>query len=318
MDRKLFFSYIQNMQQNNQEMTGFQNSMRKNSWQKPKSLYEMNGGGHVNQGDFDREDAARQPARRADEEGLNALLVRPKGKDGKPVMDKDGKPVLSDVEDLAIQAHQEWLSSDGTGHPADSIGEAEATDILSDHRSWRSLSDSARDHARRYFMAHLSDIHDSHKSMVDQDEEDMKTDALQKQGRYESYNRLSEARLRTGSPASYGPGNVFGRELWDKNQLGRVVARLMDPNDDIHNPENVELKGSLMRVINDKGVTPHLQTLSASNVAKISGGESFELLGAPANDPTKTGPGTPSANVDDLRKYIEYKNSGVYRFNKPK
>jgi hypothetical protein len=28
------------MQQNNQDMTGFQNSLRKNSWQKPKSLYE--------------------------------------------------------------------------------------------------------------------------------------------------------------------------------------------------------------------------------------------------------------------------------------
>ena len=300
------------MQQNNQDMTAFQNSMRKNSWQKPKSIYEMNGGGHVNQGDFDREDAARQLGRDADEAGLNALLVRPKGKDGKPVMDKDGKPVLSDVEDLAIQAHQEFVANNGTGHHG--IGEEEASDILSNHPRWESLSDSARKHATDTLISHVNDIHNSHMSMLDQDAVDMTTDALQKQGRYESYDRLSEARLRTDTPASY-PGNVFGRELWDKNELGRVVARLMDPNDDIHNPENSELKGSLMRVINDKGVTPHLQALS---VGKISGGESFEVLGAPANDPTKTGPGTPSANVDDLRKYVQYKNRDVYRFNKPK
>lgn len=276
MDRKLFFSYIQNMQQNNQDMTGFQNSMRKNSWQKPKSLYEMN-----------------------DEQGLKAIRA--------------------DLKDIAAQAHQEWLANDGTGHPRDSVGEAEATDILRDHRSWRSLSDSARDDARRDFMAHLSDIHDSHMSMLDQDEEDMRTDAFEKQGRYESYNRLSEARLRTGSPASYpgsrSRGAVLGRESQAKMELGRVVSRLMDPNDDIHNPENAELKGSLLRVVNDKGLTPHLQAL---NVDKISGGESFEVLGAPANDPTKTGPGTPSANVDDLRKYVQYKNRDVYRFNKPK
>ena len=146
MDRKLFFSYIQNMQQNNQDMTGFQNSMRKNSWQKPKSLYEMNGGG--------------------DEQGLKAIRA--------------------DLKDIAAQAHQEWLANDGTGHPRDSIGEAESNDILRDHPSWRSLSDSARDDARRDFMAHLSDIHDSHMFMLDQDEEDMRTDAFEKQNRYES------------------------------------------------------------------------------------------------------------------------------------
>lgn len=279
MDRKLFFSYIQNMQQNNQDMTGFQNSMRKNSWQKPKSLYEMNN----------------------DEQGLKAIRA--------------------DLKDIAAEAHQEWLANDGTGHPRDSIGEGEANDILRDHPSWRSLSDSARDDARLDFMAHLSDIHDSHMSMLDQDEEDMRTDAFEKQNRYESYDRLSEARLRTGSPASYpgviSRGAVLGREVTAKYELGRVVARLMDPNDDIHNPENAEIKGSLLRVVNDKGVTPHLQATSAS-VGKISGGESFEVLGAPANDPTKTGPGKPSANVDDLRKYVQYKNRDVYRFNKPK
>ena len=61
MDRKLFFSYIQNMQTNNPDMTGFQNSMRKNSWQKPRSIVEMNiPSGHVYQDAFDAEDRRRQ------------------------------------------------------------------------------------------------------------------------------------------------------------------------------------------------------------------------------------------------------------------
>ena len=143
MDRKLFLSYVQNMQQNNPDMIAFQNSITKNSWQKPRSIVEMN-----------------------DEQGLKAIRA--------------------DLKDIAAQAHQEWLANDGTGHPRDSIGEAESNDILSDHRSWRSLSDSARDDARLDFMAHLSDIHDSHMSMLDQDEEDMRTDAFEKQNRYES------------------------------------------------------------------------------------------------------------------------------------
>ena len=145
MDRKLFLSYVQNMQQNNPDMIGFQNSITKNSWQKPRSIVEMRGGG--------------------DEAGLKAIRA--------------------DLKDIAAQAHQEWLANDGTGHPRDSIGEAESNDILRDHPSWRSLSDSARDDARRDFMAHLSDIHDSHMSMLDQDEEDMRTDAFEKQNRYE-------------------------------------------------------------------------------------------------------------------------------------
>ena len=146
MDRKLFFSYIQNMQQNNQEMTGFQNSMRKNSWQKPKSLYEMNGGGHVYQGDFDREDAARQLGRDADKLRSDRS-------------DKSLEYIRKDLKSIAAEAYQEWLANDGTGHPRDSIGEAESNDILRDHPSWRSLSDGARDAARRDFMDHLSDIH---------------------------------------------------------------------------------------------------------------------------------------------------------------
>ncbi|MFM2190167.1 MAG: hypothetical protein RL491_553 [Bacteroidota bacterium] len=166
MDRKLFLSYVQNMQQNNPDMIAFQNSITKNSWQRPRSIVEMNGGGHVNQGGFDAYDRMQEPARRADEEGLKAIR--------------------SDIKDIAAKAHEDWLANDGTGHPSDSVGEAESTDYLNDHPSWKNLSDSARDDVRSEFMAHLSDIHDSHMNMLNQDEEDMRTDAFEKQGRYES------------------------------------------------------------------------------------------------------------------------------------
>ena len=181
MDRKLFLSYIQNMQQNNQDMIGFQNSMTKNSWQKPKSLYEMNGGGHVFQGDFDREDAARQPARNADEAGLKAFLERPKGKDGKPLKNKDGTPVLSDVEDLAAQAHQNFVDSGGTGHHG--IGKAEAHDILRGHGSWGSLSGSAKDTVVDEFITILNGIHDDHMASQEYDGRLLAADAAMKRNR---------------------------------------------------------------------------------------------------------------------------------------
>lgn len=147
MDRKLFLSYIQNMQQNNQDLTGFQNSIRKNSWQKPRSIHEMNGGDHA-------------------------------------------KSIRSDLKDLAAKAYGEFLDNDGTGHPKDTFGKAESYDYLSQHPAWRNLSDSAKDDIHRDFIAHLGDIHDSHMDSTieqhgpNQDEMDMYTDALQKQGRF--------------------------------------------------------------------------------------------------------------------------------------
>lgn len=177
MDRKLFLSYVQNMQQNNPDMIGFQNSITKNSWQKPKSLYEMNGGGHVYQGDFDREDAARQLGRDADKQRSD-------------LSKKSFGRIMDDVKGIAAKAHEEWLANDGTGHPFDTFGEAESTDYLNDHPSWKSLSNDAKHDVRRGFMAHLGDIHDSYVDSIiaqhgpDQDTEEMKVNALQKQGKF--------------------------------------------------------------------------------------------------------------------------------------
>lgn len=313
MDRKLFFSYIQNMQQNNQEMTGFQNSMRKNSWQKPKSLYEMNGGGHVNQGDFDARDRMQEPARRADQEGLNALLVRPKGKDGKPLKNKDGTPVLSDVEDLASEAHAEWLANDGTGHHG--IGKEEAHDILRGHSSWRSLSDSARDTAVGEFMTILNGIHDDHMATQAASEEAAGRDWYADRGMThgDPHNPLREAVLRTGAPGSYTgtKGDVNYRQIYRTSRAGRVLTSLMDPTHPINNdPAHADERESLIRALTDMGYFPHKQT----NVTygKVSGGDKIEFLGAPANDPTRTGPETASANVQDLRRYAKFADKRMY------
>ena len=161
MDRKLFLSYIQNMQQNNADMIGFQNSMTKNSWQNPKSIYEMHGGGHVNQGDFDREDAARQLGRDADEQKSN-------------LSKKSLERIRENLKDVALDAYQDWLENDGIGHPRDifgstisSHGKEESIDYLASHdktkHDWRNLDDDARSAAIRGFRYHLGGIHEKKK-----------------------------------------------------------------------------------------------------------------------------------------------------------
>jgi hypothetical protein len=165
MDRKLFFSYIQNMQQNNQDITGFQNSMRKNSWQKPKSLYEMNGGGHVNQPAFDARDREREMYRKAGSEALSRI----------------------DFQDLAAQAHKDYLETGGKGDIKDVI----ATVDPSLYIPFRELPSHAHDDAHEAFKEALYGEHESHMRALhaadekdDQDTMDMYTDALQKQGKF--------------------------------------------------------------------------------------------------------------------------------------
>lgn len=98
------------------------------------------------------------------------------------------KAIRADLKDMAAKAHQEFVDNDGTGHHG--IGDAEATDYLRDHPSWRSLSDSARDDAVSDFISHVNDIHDSYVESTiaqhgpDEDEEEMKVNALQKQGKF--------------------------------------------------------------------------------------------------------------------------------------
>lgn len=140
MDRKLFLSYVQNMQQNNPDMIAFQNSITKNSWQKPRSIVEMHGGGHVYQGDFNARDRMEEPARRANEEGLKAIM--------------------GDVRNIAAEAYQEFLANGGkrrSGHHG--FSNAEATDYLREHPSWKNLSDNARDDVIGEFIEHIGVMH---------------------------------------------------------------------------------------------------------------------------------------------------------------
>ena len=193
MDRKLFFSYIQNMQQNNQDMVGFQNSMRKNSWQKPKSIYEMNGGGHVYQGDFDREDAARQLGRDADKQRSD-------------LSKKSFERIMDDVRGIAAKAHEEWLANDGTGHPFDTFGKEESTDYFNGHPNWNSLSKDAKDDVLSSFMDHLGDIHNDHlhkkknekSKLKEQTEEDAMIDQYEadREGEISADERLANIRHR--------------------------------------------------------------------------------------------------------------------------
>jgi hypothetical protein len=157
MDRKLFFSYIQNMQQNNQDMIGFQNSMRKNSWQKPKSLVEMNGGGHVNQAAFDAEDRRRQSFEDAAEREI-------KGVDFADVAEKAYNDLIPQIQgrfhgfshdpDKAYSGVETYTASNGNViYPID------AGAHLSGHVS-RGISDMASEMARERFMDALNKHHD--------------------------------------------------------------------------------------------------------------------------------------------------------------
>jgi hypothetical protein len=171
MDRKLFFSYIQNMQQNNQDMIGFQNSIRKNSWQKPRSIVEMNiPSGHVYQDAFDAEDRRRQSFEDAAEREI-------KGVDFADVAEKAYNDLLSGANDLTpVQG-----TFDGFAHDPDAFHRGEgkytvksrftktpresvivpidAGVHLGEHLP-RGISDKAKEMAHERFMDSLNKHHD--------------------------------------------------------------------------------------------------------------------------------------------------------------
>jgi len=157
------------MQQNNQDMTGFQNSMRKNSWQKPKSLYETN------------DDEYQVPERDFDEEEVM-------------------KKIRDELPDLAAEAHKQFLEDDGTGHPKDYWGKPESRDLLATHKNienkWHFLSDSGRDDLVGDFRAHIDDIHAAHMASKSKLKEETEEDAII--ARYEAHKEdeiLTDERL---------------------------------------------------------------------------------------------------------------------------
>jgi len=148
--------------------------MRKNSWQKPKSLYETN------------DDEYQVPERDFDEEEVM-------------------KKIRDELPDLAAEAHKQFLEDDGTGHPKDYWGKPESRDLLATHKNienkWHFLSDSGRDDLVGDFRAHIGDIHAAH--MADQEAagRDWAADRGMTHGD-DPHNPLREAVLRTGNPAS--------------------------------------------------------------------------------------------------------------------
>jgi hypothetical protein len=151
MDRKLFLSYIQNLQTNNPDMIGFQNSMTKNSWQKPRSIVEMSGGGHVHQDAFDADDRRRQSVE--DEE--QARVDR----------------ILSSVEfaNAVKEHHRDTMSDGGSFEPG----------FVIDQLNLGPISDNER------YMLHsgIKDLlHDL--GGPDENETEMQVSALQRQGKF--------------------------------------------------------------------------------------------------------------------------------------
>lgn len=202
MDRKLFLSYIQNLQTNNPDMIGFQNSMTKNSWLKPKSIVEMNGGGHVYQDAFDAEDRRRQrfeDAAKKEIEGIDFADVAEKAYNDLLSGANDLTPVQGPFDGFAHNPDafhrgegKYTVKSRFTKTPRESvIVPIDAGVHLGEHLP-RGISDMAAEMAHEKFMDALNKHHDSQmraqKSAeqyeADEDLRDMQVNALHRQGRF--------------------------------------------------------------------------------------------------------------------------------------
>lgn len=172
MDRKLFFSYIQNMQTNNPDMTGFQNSIRKNSWQKPRSIVEMNiPSGHVNQGDFDREDLARERQTSRAERAIQGIKFKKAAEEAynhlhNPDNPLDLEPITGSFEGFthnpdALHRGDARITVKSTG---DSLVPIDAGLHLDGYLP-RGISDEAREMAHERFVDALNKHHDYIKAM---------------------------------------------------------------------------------------------------------------------------------------------------------
>ncbi len=365
MDRKLFLSYIQNLQTNNPDMIGFQNSLRKNSWQKPRSIVEMNGGGHVNQDEFDAEDRRRQSVEDAvkrEVEDLTSPRLTAKGtlaflaaqRAGKSkdeiaaIKASHSKPNV-DLDEIADSAYHELVYGkddmpgiEGEFHGFEQnpnafhSGQAprEITHPLSSSKGKRfapvdagvhleghlpkGISDEAREQIHGMFVDALNRKHDSQMSAqkaaeeyeADQDLTDMQAHTLERQGR----TLKTEATLRTHPPMAYGDISTYMRQMDRTYDVSRITDALMDPTHPINaDPANADEKNSLIRVLTDMGHFIHKQSVLDTDLKDMGSDLGKEFTGPSARDTTKTGPGTQSANVQDLRRFVKFKDRRVYQ-----
>ena len=348
MDRKLFLSYIQNLQTNNPDMIGFQNSMTKNSWQKPKPLFEMEKKSPFNE---------KKRLSSVETEIFNLthpvlsntghILVGKAIEDGKSKEEIDAireanKRPMVDFAKIAQEVYPGLVqrikgefhafeqnpdaSDDERGpreitHPMSMfkgkrIAPIDAAEHLEGHLP--EISDEARNMAHEMFVDHLNKEHESQmrgqkaaeQYEADQDLADMQAHTLHRQGR----TLKTEATLRTHPAMAYGDISTYMRQMDRTYDVSRITDALMDPTHPINaDPANADEKNSLIRVLTDMGHFIHKQSVLDTDLKDMGSDLGKEFTGPSTSDTTKTGPGTQSANVQDLRRFVKFKNKRVYQ-----
>jgi hypothetical protein len=188
---------------------------------------------------------------------------------------------------------------------------------LEDHLP-KGLSDEAREQIHGMFVDHLNKEHDSQMSAqkaleqyeANQDLTDMQAHTLERQGR----TLKTEATLRTHPPMAYGDISTYMRQMDRTYDVSRITDALMDPTHPINaDPANADEKNSLIRVLTDMGHFIHKQSVLDTDLKDMGSDLGKEFTGPSARDTTKTGPGTQSANVQDLRRFVKFKDRRVYQ-----
>jgi hypothetical protein len=131
---------------------------------------------------------------------------------------------------------------------------------------------------------------------------------------------LNEARIRTSSLSTR-----LGDQRRDSKAVSRVTSNidrnvkrdvgktyilsaLVDPNHEIHKPENADEKASIIRVLGDMGMLK----VEKKYEPGMSSRDYFFPSGKPA---AEGGPGTGTANREDMERYLKatrYKDKGGF------
>jgi hypothetical protein len=122
---------------------------------------------------------------------------------------------------------------------------------------------------------------------------------------------LNEARIRRKPLPDIYDRNPFSNPDWDRRvantdrNLDRqfdargIISALVDPNHEIHKPENADEKASILRVLND------MQMIRMEREVPSGKEYSYANYGTTQRPAAEGGPGTGTANVEDMRRYIK-------------
>jgi len=111
--------------------------------------------------------------------------------------------------------------------------------------------------------------------------------------------RLGDERRdpRTVSSVSRSSSNISRNVERDVNKAS-ILAALVDPNHEINKPENGHERASIIRVLGDMGML----RVHRKRLPGMSAEDYMFPSGKPA---AEGGPGTGTANVEDMRTYIK-------------